>query len=78
MIHSAHQESQSILHSQKTSVTSKIAIHGQIFRALKMLEWMIQNIAWVAAGAVILLIGIKIVIFRVLKRLAKNANKREA
>ena len=40
-----------------------------------MLEWMIQNIAWVGAGAVLILIGIKIVIFRLLKRIMEDANR---
>ena len=42
-----------------------------------MLEWMIHNIAWVTAGAVLILIGIKIVIFRVLKGLMKHAKEGE-
>lgn len=40
-----------------------------------MLEWMIQNIAWVAAGAVLLLIAIKIVIYRLLKRLMTSSKE---
>lgn len=40
-----------------------------------MLEWMIQNLVWVIVGAVLLLIGIKIAIYRLLKRLMAGSKQ---
>ncbi|MEN8132395.1 MAG: hypothetical protein ABFS45_19895 [Pseudomonadota bacterium] len=39
-----------------------------------MLEWMIHHIAWVAAAGVVVLIGIKLVVYRIVKRLMSKTD----
>ncbi len=39
-----------------------------------MLEWMTHHIAWVAAVAVVVLLGIKLVIYRIVKRLMSKTD----